>query len=69
MYARPIHFCVADVGSFGRGQAHTVHGTSSSIAKAAAQTAAKLCNTRAVRYWLGNARSSGAPQGYAGVAR
>jgi len=69
MYARPIHFCVADVSGLGRGQAHTVHGTPSALTKAAAQTAAKLCNTRAIRYWLGNARSSGAPQGYAGVAR
>ena len=69
MYARPICFCVADVGSLGRGQAHTIHGTSSSIAKAAAQTAAKLCNTRAIRYWFDNARSNGAPQGHAGVAR
>jgi len=51
------------------GQAHTVHGTPSALTEAAAQTAAKLCNTRAIRYWLGNARSSGAPQGYAGVAR
>jgi len=68
MYARFICFCVADVGSLGRGQAHTVHGTPSALTKAAAQTAAKLCNTRAIRYWLGNARSSGAPQSYAGVA-
>ena len=69
MYARPIYFCVADVGGLGRGQAHTVYGASSAFAKAAAQTAAKLCNTRAIRYWLGNARSGGAPQGDAGVAR
>jgi len=50
------------------GQAHPIHGATTT-AQEAAQTAAKLCNTRAIRYWLGNARSSGAPQGYAGVAR
>ena len=40
-------------------------------AAAAAQEAAKanrLRDTRFVRYWLDDARPSGAPQGYAGVA-
>ena len=44
------------------GQAHTVYG--------AAQEATKnrLRGTGFVRYWLDNARPSGAPQGHAGVA-
>ena len=65
MYARPTRFCAADVGSFGRGQTYIVYGTPA--AQEAAQTAAKLCGTGFIRYWLDNSRPSGAPQGYAGV--
>jgi len=66
MYAQSIHFCVADVSSFGRGQTHIVYGTAS------AQKAAKATKLRGagfIRYWLDSSRPSGAPQGYAGVAR
>jgi hypothetical protein len=66
MYAQSIHFCVADVSSLGRGQTHTVYGATS--AQEAAQTT-KLRGAGFIRYWLDNSRPSGAPQGYAGVAR
>jgi len=50
----------------GTGQAHTVYGATSS---AKAQTkAGGLRGAGFVRYWLDNARPSGAPQGHAGVA-
>jgi hypothetical protein len=68
MYARLIRFCVADVGSFGRGQTHIVHGTPAAVTQEAAQTAAKLCGAGFVRYWLDNSRPSRAPQGHAGLA-
>jgi len=70
MYAL-VSILFSDAGNsiFSAGQAHTVYGTAASATKAVAQTAAKLCNTRAIRYWLGNARSSGAPQGHVGMAR
>ena len=69
MYARLIRFCAADVGSLGRGQTYIVHGTPAAVAQEAAQTAAKLCGTGFIRYWLDNSRPSGAPQSHAGVVR
>jgi hypothetical protein len=65
MYAPPNIFCAAAVGSFGRGQTHTVYGAPKKAGKAKAD---KLRGTRVVRYWFNDARPSRAPQGYAGVA-
>jgi len=48
------------------GQAHTVHGATT-VAQEAAK-ANRLRGAGVVRYWLDNARPSGAPQGHAGVA-
>jgi hypothetical protein len=66
MYAL-VSVLFSDAGNsiFSAGQAHPIHG-----AAAAAQEAAKanrLRDTRFVRYWLDDARPSGAPQGYAGM--
>ena len=66
MYAPPNIFCAAAVGSLGRGQAHTVHGATSS---AKAQTkASRLRGAGVVCDWFDNARPSRTPQGDAGVA-
>lgn len=54
MYAWPTRFCVADVSSIGTGQANTVYGTASTIAKEAAK-AIKLRYTRAIRNCMVNA--------------
>jgi len=45
-------------------QADPVHGAA---AQEAAQAAFKLPTTGTVRHWLGNARPSRTPQGYAGL--
>jgi len=68
MYARPTYFCVAVFGSFGAGQAYTVHGTSAAAAQKTTKANAGLRGAGVIRYWLDNARPSGAPQGYAGLA-
>jgi len=47
-------------------QADPVHGAAT---QEAAQSTIKLPATRTVRHWLGDARPSRAPQGYAGMAR
>lgn len=47
-------------------QANIVHGAA---AQEAAQSAIKLPSTGTIRDWLGYARPSRAPQGYAGMAR
>ena len=49
------------------GQANSEYGAAQET-QAAAQ-AAKLRGAGFIRYWLGSSRSSGAPQGYAGVVR
>jgi len=67
MYALvSVLFSDADNRIIGAGQAHTVYG-----ATTAAQEATKanwLRSAGVVRYWFNNARPSGAPQSYAGVA-
>jgi hypothetical protein len=69
MYALvSVLFSDADNRVGGTGQAHTVYGAASSVAKAKTQ-ADKLRGAGFVRYWLDNARPSGAPQGHAGVVR
>ena len=47
-------------------QADLVHGAA---AQEATQSTIKLPSTGTVRHWLGDARPSRAPQGYAGMAR
>ena len=68
MYALvSVLFSDADNRIVSTGQAHTVYGAASSVAKAQTK-AGGLRGARVVRYWLDNARPSGAPQGHAGVA-
>ena len=69
MYAL-VSILLSDAGNrvVGTGQAHTVYGAASSVTKEAAKGNAKLRGTGFVRYWLDNARPSGAPQGHAGLA-
>jgi len=45
------------------GQSHTVYGAAQEATKAN-----RLRGARTVRYWFDNARPSGAPQSYDGVA-
>ena len=66
MYALVSGFSDAGNNISGTGQAHTVYGADS-VAKAKTQ-AGRMRGTGTVRYWLDNARPSGAPQGHAGVA-
>lgn len=47
-------------------QADLVHGAAT---QEATQSTIQLPNTGTVRHWLGDARPSRAPQGYAGMAR
>jgi len=61
MYALvSVLFFDADNRIIGTGQAHTVYGAASSVAKAKTQ-ADKLRGARVVRYWFHSSRSSGAP--------
>lgn len=68
MYAL-VSVLFSDAGNSigGTGQAHTVYGAASSVAKAQTK-AGGLRGAGFVRYWLDNARPSGAPQGHAGLA-
>jgi hypothetical protein len=52
MYAL-VSILFSDAGNSigGTGQAHTVYGAASSVAKAQTQ-ADKLCGARVIRYWL-----------------
>ena len=67
MYALVSGFSDAGNSIVSTGQAHTVYGAASSVAKAQTK-AGGLRGARFVHYWLDNARPSGAPQGHAGVA-
>ena len=69
MYAL-VSVLLFDAGNrvVGTGQAHTVYGAASSVAKETAKSNAKLRGTGFVRYWLDNTRPSRAPQGHAGLA-
>ena len=68
MYALvSVLFFDADDRIVSAGQAHTIHGTTTTTAQEAAK-ADKLRGAGALRYWLDNARPSRAPQGHAGLA-
>jgi hypothetical protein len=68
MYAF-VSVLFSDAGNsiVGTGQAHTVHGTAAVAQEA--DKANRLRGARTVRYWLDDARPSGTPQSYVGVAR
>lgn len=66
MYALVSFFGVATVGGLGAGQTHPVYGAATAITKEGTK-ANRLRGAGAVRHSLVNARSSRAPQGYAGV--
>lgn len=65
MYAF-VSILFSDAGNSvgGTGQAHTVYGTAKETGKAQGG----LRGTGFIRYWLDNARPSGAPQSHAGMA-
>ena len=68
MYALvSVLFSDADNSIVSTGQAHTVYGATSSVAKAQTK-AGGLRGAGAIRHWSDNSRPSGAPQGHAGVA-
>lgn len=64
MYAL-VSVLFSDAGNrvVGTGQAHTIHGAAKEATKAN-----RLRGTGVIRYRFDNARPSGAPQGYAGMA-
>jgi hypothetical protein len=62
-----VLFFNADSRIVGAGQAHTIHGATTTAQEA--DKANKLRGAGFVRHWFDNARPSGAPQSYAGVVR
>ena len=67
MYALvSVLFSDADNRIVSTGQAHTVYGAASSVAKEAPK--GKLRGAGVVRYWLDSSRSRRPTQGHAGVA-
>ena len=68
MYAPLNIFCAATVGSFGRGQAHTVQWAASVTKTVAQSQAGRLRSARVVRHWFNDTRPGRPTQSYAGMA-